>query len=113
MSILPAGENVSGRLISTPTAVKRTNIVLYSLQSIFTYIISCDKRMFLTVKKMVQPPILVVKPETSLHSQPPTPVDANLQIFIIAHWIRSNVDPHPLLCGLPKQSSIWLLDTSL
>ena len=71
MSILPAGENVSGRLISTPTAVKRTNIVLYSLQSIFTYIISCDKRMFLTIKKMVQPPILVVKPETSLHNHQP------------------------------------------
>ena len=112
MSILPAGENVSGRLISTPTAVKRTNIVLYSLQSIFTYIISCDKRMFLTIKKNGATTYLGGQ-AWILPPQPPTPVDANLQIFIIAHWICSNVDLHPLLCGLPKQSSIWLLDTSL
>lgn len=50
MSIFPTGEKFFRRVISAPIAVKRTNIVLYSLQSIFTYNISCDERMFLAPK---------------------------------------------------------------
>lgn len=31
--------------------------------------------------------------------------------LLIAHWTCSKVDTHHLLCALPKQPPIWLLDT--
>jgi len=81
MSIFPTGENFFGRVIPAPIAVKRTNIVLYSLQSIFTYIISWDKRMFLTLKNG-STSYLVGQAWNLPHSQPSDPAYANLQIFI-------------------------------